>query len=427
MRHLWIQIPEKLSSQVENLADEHKGKNVIVLQGQSHQESLALVSVSISNHRIQSFLDKLQELNEAHVTFAPQGVFALYPPHDQAPDQVTDIEERSPIEVLLGGLQSIGSWQGFLGYATIGGIVAWIGLFTDSIVLLIASMLIAPFAGPAMNLAVASAHGDLKLLRHSVVRYFAALSVSIVIAALLSAVIRQNVITSQMTAVAKVSIVAALIPIAAGAAGAVNLIQSERSSLVTGAATGVLIAATLAPVAALIGMALAIQEWSLIITGGFLLLLQLFGIHLAGALVFRYYGGMMNQVTRYERGRQWVFPVSVVISLVAMVGLLIWQLTGSPDLFRSTREQRAVAVVQEILSQNNTAHLVEANLRFTQPNITNQNTLLGVIYVQKATETELPVDLIDQALTEQIEERLITEFDVTPLIDVQVMTSPPDT
>jgi uncharacterized membrane protein len=293
--------------------------------------------------------------------------------------------------------------------------------------LLIASMLIAPFAGPAMNLAVASAHGDLKLLRHSVVRYFAALSVSIVIAALLSAVIRQNVITSQMTAVAKVSIVAALIPIAAGAAGAVNLIQSERSSLVTGAATGVLIAATLAPVAALIGMALAIQEWSLIITGGFLLLLQLFGIHLAGALVFRYYGGMTNQVTRYERGRQWVFPVSVVISLVAMVGLLIWQLTGSPDLFRSTREQRAVAVVQEILSQNNTAQLVEANLRFTQPNITNQNTLLGVIYVQKATETELPVDLIDQALTEQIEERLITEFDVTPLIDVQVMTAPPDT
>jgi uncharacterized membrane protein len=36
-------------------------------------------------------------------------------------------------------------------------------------------MLIAPFAGPAMNAAIATARGDGKLLRRSLFRYFSAL------------------------------------------------------------------------------------------------------------------------------------------------------------------------------------------------------------------------------------------------------------
>ncbi|MGH2416529.1 MAG: DUF389 domain-containing protein, partial [Microcystaceae cyanobacterium] len=44
--------------------------------------------------------------------------------------------------------------------------------------LLVAAMLIAPFAGPAMNTAIATAWGDRKLLWRSILRYFAALSVT---------------------------------------------------------------------------------------------------------------------------------------------------------------------------------------------------------------------------------------------------------
>jgi hypothetical protein len=48
-----------------------------------------------------------------------------------------------------------------------------------------------------------------------------------------------------------------------GAAGALNLCQSERSSLVSGAATGMLVAASLAPQAGLIRMGAAIGEWEM--------------------------------------------------------------------------------------------------------------------------------------------------------------------
>lgn len=424
MRNLLIQVPEGVGARVVELSDQYKGQNLATWSAQSHDEAVDLVSVSVSNLKVQDFLDDLQTLEQARITFAPQGVFALHPPHDEAPDQVTDVEERSPVEILLGGLQSIGSWRGFLSYAVVGGVVAWIGLFTSTVFLLIAAMLIAPFAGPAMNLALATAHGDTVLLRRSLYRYFAAIVTVALVAAALSFILSQEVVTEQMTAQGKVSTVAVLIPLLAGAAGALNLVQSQRSSLVSGAATGLLVAAALAPPSALLGMAAAMGEWNMVMTTVFLLLLQLFGIQLAGSLVFRYYGNLTNQATRYQRGKAWLFPVSLGVSALALAGLLFWQFTGSPDLFQSTREQRATAVVQDILAESEMAYLVEANLRFTQPNVPNQNTLLGVIYVQQAEGSTLPAEEIDQRLTAQIEQRLMLEFDLTPLIDLQVMRAP---
>ncbi len=179
MRHLFVQVPQGCGARVVELADEHEGQNLSLWNGQSHQQPVEVLSVNISNRRIQSFLSQVQDLPQARITFAPQGVFALHPPHTEAPEQATNISERSPVEILLGGLQSIGSWRGFLGYAIVGGVAAWIGLFTDTVIMLIASMLIAPFAGPAMNLAVASANGDLVLLRRSLFRYFAAIAVAV--------------------------------------------------------------------------------------------------------------------------------------------------------------------------------------------------------------------------------------------------------
>jgi uncharacterized hydrophobic protein (TIGR00271 family) len=424
MRHLLIQVPEGVGVRVVDLADIHKGQNLVSWSGHSHDEAVDVIAVTISNPEIQIFLKELQELEDARITFAPQGIFALHPPHDEAPKQVTSVDERSPIEILLGGLQSIGSWRGFLGYAVVGGVVAWIGLFTDAVFLLIAAMLIAPFAGPAMNLAIATAHGDFVLIRRSLLRYFVAIATVASVAAFLSFILRQEVVTAQMTSQGKVSAVAVLIPLVAGAAGALNLVQSERSSLVSGAATGLLVAAALAPPSALLGMAAAIGEWNLVMTTGFLLLLQLFGIQLAGSLVFRYYGRLTHESTRYQRGHRWIFPFSLAVSTLALVGLLFWQFTGSPDLFRSTREQRATAIVQRILAESDLAYMVEANLRFTQPNIPDQNTLLGVIHVQKAEGATASTDEIDQQLTREIEQQLMIEFDLTPLIDLQVMTAP---
>ena len=58
-------------------------------------------------------------------------------------------------------------------------------------------MLIAPFGGPAMNVAIASARGDLHLLKNSLARYFAALGVVVTVTGILSMLFQQTIATSQ--------------------------------------------------------------------------------------------------------------------------------------------------------------------------------------------------------------------------------------
>jgi uncharacterized hydrophobic protein (TIGR00271 family) len=424
MRQLLVQVARGQGSRVLEIAQRFNGSNMAAFEATGGESPLDMVVVHVSNGKVEGLLNELEPLPNLHVTLIPRGVIALQPPHSKAPEQVTNVEERSPIEVFLSGLQSVGSWKGFLGYAAAAGFVVWIGMFTNTIFLLTAAMLIAPFAGPAMNLAIATARGDGSLMRRGLLRYFAALAVTIAVAWLLSMIMRQEVATEQMIQASKVSTVAVLLPIVAGAAGALNLVQSERSSLVSGAATGMLVAASLAPPAGLIGMAAAIREWEMMVSGIFVVLLQLVGINLAGSAVFRAFG-LSARGSHYKRGKPWLFPIGVGVTGVALIGLLTWQFSNAPDLQRPTRAQRASAEIQDVVSQSGLGELVESNVRFTRADIKGQNTLLGTIYVQRSADTEVPAEEIRSQLTEAIQQRLLVQgFNVTPLIDVSVLQAP---
>ncbi|BAY65634.1 hypothetical protein NIES22_57410 [Calothrix brevissima NIES-22] len=488
MRQLIIQVPHGCGQQVLDIAESHNGTNLSQIEAKSSDEAIDLVIVHLSNHKVGQFIEELQDLPKVHITLIPTGVLALKPPPEEAAQQVKDVEERSPIEVFLSSLQSVGSWRGFLGYAALAGVVVWIGLYTNTTYLLVAAMLIAPFAGPAMNTAIATARGDRQLLKRSLLRYFAALAVTIAIAWLLSLVLGQQIATSLMIERSQLSAVAVLLPLAAGAAGALNLMQSERSSLVSGAATGMLVAASLAPPAGIVGMASAIGRWEMVTTGLFLLLLQLCGINLSGkgrgqeaegrrefwllssvrdrreqgfktpterrfsgsrsggvespsernllpsafvllpsstaSLLFRTFG-LSTQATRYQRGKKGVFRFSMAITVIALVGLLTWQFSNSPNLEQSSRAQRANAEVQKAVEQVGLAKLVESNVRFTRANISGQNTLLSVVYVQRQPGVSESSEEIRSRLTQAIQTHLLNQgFNVTPLVDVSVLELP---
>lgn len=425
MRQLLIQVPCGSGQTVLQKAQTCQGTNLAQWQtmGDPPQD---MVLVHVSNQQVEPLLEALQDLSELKITLVPTGVMALHPPADQAAEQVIQVEERSPIEIFLAGLQSVGSWKGFLIYAAIAGIIVWIGLFTNTNYLLVAAMLIAPFAGPAMNTAIASARGDRHLMGRSVLRYFTALLVTIGVAALLSLVFRQQIATSLMIDNSQVSAVAVLLPLAAGAAGAVNLVQSERSSLVSGTATGMLVAASLAPPAGIIGMSMAIGRWDLVVNGVFLLLLQLSGINLSAALLFRTFG-LSTKGARYQRGQRGVFPASLGTSAIAIAALLTWQLSNPPSLERSSRAQRANAELQQVVQQSDSAQLVESSVRFTRANIQGQNTLLCVVYVQRQPEAARSTEQIRTDLTQAIQAHLLAQdFNAMPLVNVIVLETPPE-
>ena len=362
--------------------------------------------LSLTNGRVGDFLLELDELGVATVTMAPRSVLALEPGRDEASDALVDVEALSPQEVYLAGLQSVGSWIGFLGYAVVGAVVVWIGLLVDSVFLLVAAMLIAPFAGPAMNAALATATGDLRLVRRTVGRYAAAIAVFVAVAAALHAALGTEIATNAMTETANLSAVAVLLPLTAGAAAALNLMQAERSSLVSGAATGVLVAAALAPPAGLVGMAAVIGEWSMVGSGIFLLALQLAGLNLSGAIVFRLHG-LRPKRARYGRGERWVSWSAMAASLAVVVALVVLQLDRSPSLQRSSVQQEISAALTQIVNDEPDAGLVEVNARFTRPDIPGQDTLLAVVYVQPLGGAD-PVELedrLEQTLAAAIAER----------------------
>lgn len=67
-------------------------------------------------------------------------MLALHPPAESSAEQVTDVAPRSPIEVFVAGLRSVGSWTGYLGYAAAGGAGAWLALATGTGYLLIGAI-----------------------------------------------------------------------------------------------------------------------------------------------------------------------------------------------------------------------------------------------------------------------------------------------
>lgn len=213
-------------------------------------------------------------------------------------------------------------------------------------------------------------------------------------------------------------------PLVAGAAGALNLMQAERSSLVSGAATGVLVAAALAPPAGLVGMSLVIREWSMVGSGIFLLALQLVGLNLSGAVVFRLYG-VRPHAARYGRGTStvsWVALGATVVMLGALVGL---QLSSSLTLQRSSVQAEIASAITSSVDADPEAELVEVvevDARFTRADISDQDTLLAVVHVQPVTGAD--PSAVEERLGPELTRTISERYDVVALVTVTAIPRP---
>ena len=197
MRQLIFRVPRGEGERVVAAAEARGGVNLSVLEAKKGGLDLDLIFVYVSNREVEGLMRELKSVADLHVVLQPSGTLPLHPPTGRAAQQVLDIQPLSPIEVFLSGLQSIGAWTGFIGYAVTAAVVAWIGLYTNTTYLLVSAMLIAPLAGPATNTALATARGDLHLFRRSLLRYVIALFIIAGAAALLSFIFGQQAVTSQ--------------------------------------------------------------------------------------------------------------------------------------------------------------------------------------------------------------------------------------
>jgi uncharacterized membrane protein len=170
-----------------------------------------------------------------------------------------------------------------------------------------------------------------------------------------------------------------------------------------------------------VGIALVLGRFDIATRGSFLLLLQLLGINLAAALVFRTFG-LTSKGARYTRGKRWLFPVVLGVTVVLLSGLLTWQFSPSVALQRTSLEQQATATIQTLVQQQAGVEYLNADVRFTQATDSAANKLMAIVYVQDI----LPNDQSNEAISADLSAAIKTELNETlrntvPLVQVTVL------
>ena len=347
MRQLIIKIPEGHKERIHELVKKYEGKNTINLRGEEGD----VFYINLPNKSVNNFLKDIDEFEKPEITLIPRGVIVLYPPAGDSPDQVADVKPKSSLEIYLGGIQSVGSMFGLVGYSIVAGIIVWIGLFTSTSYLLVAAMLVAPFAGPAMNAALATASGKKDLLKSSLSRYAIAIGIAILTSFLLTVIFPIVTLTPLMEQVSQVSKFAILLPLVSGFAGAINICQSERDSLVSGAAVGILVAASLSPPVGLVGAGIYMMDWQVVFSGLFRILLQLLGIHLAATLVFYFYGKVTPQGVRFLKGNKMTGLITTLVVIAGIGAMMFWQFSQPPYLRKASMNTELVEELDKELGK----------------------------------------------------------------------------
>lgn len=424
MRNITVRLPQGKGEKCVEIAMEHDALNASYWTAYHSGDEVDIVSIQIRNESVQELLEVIEKYHPESITLNPYEILIFQPPVSQASKFLLNLEHRSPIEVFLLGLQSISSWRNFVIYAIAGAIIVWIAFFSNSIYLLIAAMLVAPFAGPAMNVAMATATGDTNLLRENVTRYFAAIGFTVAITGLLTLLFKQNFVTDLMLNVGHLSRVAALLPLVAGIAGSFTLIQSERSSLISGSAVGMLVTTSLAPPAGLLGMVLVMQKWDLVTNMIFILLLQLVGINLGGSMIFRLFG-LNTSLSRFDRGKRWIFYGGLALTIVSLIGLMFWQFSGTINLQRISEETRVTQNVLNVVQKSKLVIPIEVDASFYSTETYGENTLLVNIYAQISETTEFSNEATKIVLKEAIIDAINEQNpSIVPFINITLLESP---
>ena len=428
MRQIFLQVQDGRGELVVEVLRDHGATTVTALEGTDrHGRPADVVVASVPNAAVGPVLGRLEELAEVgdvEAVVPGGGVYAFEPPADRPPDELVDVTARSPLEVVLAGRQSVGGWTGFLAYAATAGIVVWVGLYLETPFLLTAAMLLAPFAGPAMNTAISVVSGDAALLRRTLLRYGAGIGLTALVSLLMTIVVGQSQVTGMAADAVSLSSVAVLLPLAAGVAGALHLVQSEHSSLVSGAAVGILVAAALAPPVGTVGMAVGLARWDLVGRGAFLLVLQLAGITLTAALVLLA-AGLRTSGYRYATGHRRLLRAGIAVAALVVAALVGVQLASGADLQRSSMAREASQIVGRLVSDDPRVELLEVTGDVPSAAVPGRPRVVVTVTAELAPDADAPARELADALAADLRRELADRLpDVVPLVDVTVLTPP---
>lgn len=427
MRQVQVQVRSEQAERVLKVASDHDAFSPLSVAGEREDgEAWSVVFLHLPNDRVGEFIWALrEEVDDAQFVVFPFGVLPVQTPTDEIHPQIRNVAARSTLELVLGALQSVGSWKGLLLYAAFAGWVAGYGLIVGTSYMLVAAMLIAPLGAPLMVVTIGITVGDPRMLLRGVSRFVAAVGVMSVSAAVMGWIHGLSAATGLMETVTDLSVWAAPVAVIAGAAGAQSQIQSERASLVTATATGFLVAAALAPVSSLLGLSVVMGRWDYTAIMAFQIALQFFALVTGGWLILSVYGVRPDDATT-GRGSRGLRLALAALTLVVTVAMAVWQYRERPLLLKADVVGGSIEVAGQAVRTVPAVQMVGLQARATTPNLDRVpgEGVLVQITVQQAGAS-VPADSAEAAVRRAVSRAVRERFvGVTPFVSVTVL--PPD-
>lgn len=390
-------------------------------------EEWSLVFLTVPNDRVGALLDAVREkVADAEFILIPVGTLPLETPVERVDRHVQDVSRLSTIELVLASLQSVGSWRGMLLFSVLAGIIGAYGLIFDVAYLLVAAMLVNPMGAPALVAVVGLAIGDVRMFARGGARFVVSLAVQATTAMALGAAYGLSTSTPMMEQVASLSSWAVVVALAAGAAGAQTQIKSDRDSLVSGTAAGFMVAAALAPPAAVLGLAVPLGRWDYVGLMAFLLALQFLAIAAGGGAVLYAFGVRPDELSVGRGGGRSLRNALGLAVVAAAGGLVLWQTAMEPRFRKADLSRMALEIAGDAVGRVPGALLVEASAHFTRRDIEQRpgEALLFDIVVERVSP-ELGEEILAERIRVQVN-RLVGERmeGVVPYVRVSLVPGP---
>lgn len=198
-------------------------------------------------------------------------------------------------------------------------IVVMVGLLENNIAVIIGAMVIAPFLGPNIALALGGALGDNQLIWQALKTNLAGMSLALLLCILLGWWWPYEISSQELLSRTDVGLGSIALALASGAAAVLSMTTGLSSVLV-----GVMVAVALLPPTATLGFMLGSGNYDLATGAALLLAVNIASINLAAKLGFLFLGIKPRTWLEQQRARQSItsYIIFWFISLLALATLI---------------------------------------------------------------------------------------------------------
>lgn len=327
LRLIEMVLPEQDGEEVLALLKEHKlleHRQILLSDGE------VLVRILLEAEQSVAVLDLLEkrftgkEGNRAVILAVEATLPRAEPEAAVAPEQLP--EEKSPERIsreeLYEDIKDAAQCSRiYLAMVVLSTIVAAVGLYYDSVAIIIGAMVIAPLLGPNMALSLGTTLGDLSLLRSAILTALAGIVTTMVLSVFIGILLQVDPATPELALRNGVGMGDIAVALASGCAGALAFTTGVSTALI-----GVMVAVALLPPLVAFGLLLGSGYPALAMGALSLFLVNLISVNLAGVTTFLVQG--IHPATWWEKDQAekathtaiklWVTMLTVLIGLILL-------------------------------------------------------------------------------------------------------------